>query len=272
MQLLYNNHLLHENDVRLPLSNRAFQYNDGFFETIIIRQGRLCFWEDHVQRMQEAAAALQLVLPSFFSSPAFYERLLELATLQQARAYGRLKLKVWRAGAGIYTPETNQADWLATVQPAAPLPELPLQVGLCRQVRTQYSPLSHFKGPHAPLYVLAAIEKDKRNLNDMLLLDLQNNVSEFTSANLFWVKDNALFTPALETGCINGVLRRNILRWCRQHHIKLTEALADIEQVYHAEAVFAANVTGIRKIASIEDVSLPTQHPLLNKLSQALLA
>ncbi|RDV16321.1 hypothetical protein DXT99_03700 [Pontibacter diazotrophicus] len=270
MQLLYNNHLLQENELRLPLTNRAFQYNDGFFETIIIRQGRLSFWEDHILRMKEAATALQLSLPPYLTSPAIPEKLLNLAEQQQAMEHGRLKLKFWRAGAGIYTPETNQANWLATVQPATPVSNLPLQVGLCRQVRTQYSPLSHFKGPNAPLYIMAAIEKDNRNLNDILLLDLQNNVAEFISSNVFWVSDNIVYTPALETGCVNGIVRRNIMRWCRQNDLEVAEVLADVDQLYHADSVFSANVTGIKRIASIEEISLPTQHPLVDKLKNEL--
>lgn len=270
MPLLYNNHLFQENELRLPLSNRAFQYNDGFFETIIIRKGRLSFWEDHVQRMKEAAKALQLSLPPYLSSPAFPGKLLELADKQQAMDHGRLKLKIWRAGAGIYTPETNEADWLATVQPAPPVTLLPLQVGLCRQVRTQPSPLSHFKGPNAPLYIMAAIEKDSRNLNDMLLLDSQNHVAELISSNVFWIRNNHLYTPALETGCVNGVLRRNILRWCQQNETEVAEVLADVDHLYHADSVFSANVIGIKPLASIEEISLPTHHPLLVKITKAL--
>ncbi|WP_162053895.1 aminotransferase class IV [Pontibacter pamirensis] len=270
MQLLYNNRLLQETELRMPLTNRAFQYNDGFFETIIIRQGRLSFWEDHVQRMQEAAVSLQLSLPPYLTSPAFPEKLLDLAKQQQAMEHGRLKLKFWRSGAGIYTPETNEADWLATVKQTTPVPILPLQVGLCRQVRTQYSSLSHFKGPNAPLYVVASIEKDTRNMNDMLLLDLQNRVAEFISSNVFWIRDNKVYTPALETGCVNGVLRRNIMRWCRQNDIVVAEVLADVDHLYHADGVISANVTGIKRIASIEEISLPTQHPLIEKLYKGL--
>ncbi|MFD2999072.1 aminotransferase class IV [Pontibacter toksunensis] len=270
MQLLYNNHLLHESELRLPLSNRAFQFNDGFFETIIIRRGSLCFWQDHLLRMQEAAAALHLALPPYFTLTSFEEKLLKLAAKQQATAYARLKLKVWRSGGGLYTPETNQVEWLATAQQATPPSALPLQVGLCRQVRTQYSPLSHFKGPNAPMYVLAAMEKDKRNLDDLVLLDLQNKVSELTSSNILWVRENRVFTPALSTGCINGVLRRNIVRWCQQHKVEVAEVLGDIDQLYHSDGVFSANVTGIKRIAAIEEVSVSTRHPLVEQLARDL--
>lgn len=270
MQLLYNNNLLHDSELQLPLTNRAFQYNDGFFETIIIRQDRLCFWADHVQRIKEAAVTLGLNIPNYITLPSFEEKLLELAAHQQALKYGRLKLKFWRAGGGLYTPETNEVNWLASVQPATPPSALPLQAGLSRQVRTQYSLLSHFKGPNAPLYIMAAIEKDKRDLNDMVLLDHQNNVAELISSNIFWLKADRVYTPSLNTGCINGILRRNILRWCHQNNIHITEVLADVDQLYHADCVLSANVTGIKMVASIEEVSLSPRHSLVEQLTHEL--
>jgi branched-chain amino acid aminotransferase/4-amino-4-deoxychorismate lyase len=270
MQLLYNNQLLEDKELRLPLTNRAFQYNDGFFETYIIREGKLFFWEDHVKRMQEAASALQLQLPESFIAPDFARKLLHLAKSQQALNLGRLKLKVWRAGGGLYTPETNEVEWLATVQRAAPVSAAPIHIGVCRQVNSHFSPVSHFKGPHAPLYVLAAMEKSARHLDDMILTDQQGNVAELTSSNICWILDGKVYTPALATGCINGIVRRNILRWCQQQQNEVKEALVHIEQLQQAELVFAANVTGLRVIASVEGKVLPTSHPLFHKLQQGL--
>lgn len=268
--LLYDNHFVHEDELRLPLTNRAFQYNDGFFETIIIRQGSLSFWEMHLERMQEAAQALKLQLPGLFFSKDFEGRLLELATQQQALAYGRLKLKMWRAGAGIYTPETNEVGWMATAQPADPIYNTPLQVGVCRQTRTLYSPLSHFKGPNAPLYVLAGLEKTASAKGDMLILDLQGNVAEFVAANVFWIKEEAIHTPPLTTGCINGVLRRSIFKWCHEKRVPIVESLESVKHLQQADIVFAANVTGIRTIGHIEEASLPAQHLLLEQLQKDL--
>lgn len=270
MTLLYNNQLLQEDQLLLPLTNRAFQYNDGFFETIIIRQGRLSFWEDHVQRMREAAVALQLSLPPYFVSPSFEQKLLELANAQQALEHGRLKLKVWRAGAGLYTPETNGVDWIATVHATKTVTTAPLQLGICQQTRTIFSPLSHFKGPHAPVYVLAGIEKKNFSYDDMLLLSQKGDVAELISSNVFWINDDTLYTPALETGCINGIMRRNILRWCRQNLMKTAEVLTDVSQLHQANAVFAANVTGIRYIAGVGDIPLTIKNPLLDSLNKAL--
>ncbi len=268
--LLYNNELMRADALRLPLTNRAFQYNDGFFETIMIRHGELCFWEAHQQRMQEAAHALQLNLPAYFFLAQFPVKLLKLAQAQQAQQLGRIKLKVWRAGAGLYTPETNTADWLATAQPVSPATENPLRVGVCQHVQAHYTPLSHFKGPNAPLYVMAGLEKKSIGLDDLLLLDRRGAIAEFISANVFWIKNGALYTPALETGCVNGVLRRSIFRWCELHEVTVMEEVAEVNNLYEADAVFAANVTGIKTVGSLEGKEISTNHPLLQRLKEEL--
>ncbi|WP_181163603.1 aminotransferase class IV [Pontibacter mangrovi] len=270
MFILYNNRLVPEEEIRLPLTDRAFQYNDGFFETAIIHEGRLRFWQNHRQRMQEAALALQLELPSYILSPAFEEHLLQLAEQEKAHGAGRLKLKVWRAGAGLYTPQTHQVNVLATVAPIVALPSRkPLQIGICKAAHTSYTPLSHFKGPNGPLYVLAAHEKSINQLDDMLLLSQAGMVAELTSSNIFWVQNQVLCTPALETGCINGIARRNILRYAQQQ-MQVQEVMLSPDHLLKADAVFAANVTGIRGIESIEGQPISQQEEFVQQLRLSL--
>ncbi|PRY15680.1 branched-chain amino acid aminotransferase/4-amino-4-deoxychorismate lyase [Pontibacter ummariensis] len=269
--LLYNNQKISEEELSVGLSNRAFQYNDGFFETVIVQEGRLRFWASHLERIQEAAAALRLALPQYFYTPDFEDGLLQLAEKQHALERGRLKLKVWRAGAGLYTPQSNAADWLATVQPVSAAPLTPIQAGVCHSVRTSYSPLSFFKGPNAPLYVLASIEKQERKLDDLILLNPQQVAAELSVANLCWVDQGVLYTPALDTGCINGVMRRNILQWCGFKGVKVRQAYFGVERLLRADAVFAANVTGLRSIASIEGTEVNLHNTLLDDMKADLL-
>ena len=257
--------------MRLPLTNRSFQYNDGFFETIIVTNGRLRFLSDHLERMREAAQALKLELPANFFSGELEARLLQLAQGCGALALVRIKLKVWRAGAGLYTPQTNTIEWMATAQATTFSPVTPYHVGVSDSVRTCYSPLSHFKGPNAPLYVLAGVEKQERGFDDLLLLNRQQIVAELISSNIFWIRDNVLYTPALDTGCVNGILRRNIVRHCQVAGIRVREVYFPVDKVQQADAAFAANVTGLRPISSIGGIALNSGHPLISLLQDTLL-
>ncbi len=268
--LLYNGDFIPESELRLPLTNRAFQYNDGFFETVIIANEKLRFWNDHKLRMLAAAKALKLELPQTIVSGELEEKLLQLAEHNNATNYGRLKLKLWRSGGGLYTPDTNIADWLATITPSTPTITSPLHIGICETVTTNYSPFSFFKGPNALLYVMAGVEKKEKRMDDMLLLNKQKQVSELISSNIFWVKNRELYTPALETGCVNGIARTNIIRWCKKAGIKAREVYFSTEALFQANVVFSANVTGIRSINQIGEQSINTDDAFLAEVRQAL--
>lgn len=270
MNLLYNGQLLQEEELQLPISNRAFQFNDGFFETMMIVNGKIRFWQDHLDRMQTAAKALKIELPAMFSVPGFEEKLLLLAEKNKAVNYGRLKLKVWRGGGGIYTPGTNTADWLATIQAASQSVDSLERVGICTGVRTNYNSFSSFKGPNALLYVMAGQEAKERGFDDLIILNKQDLISELISSNIFWFQQDTLYTPALETGCINGIMRRNILNWGRLEGINAKEVYFDVDGILQADAVYSVNVTGIKEISNLIGFDLNTKTELTDLLRNRL--
>ncbi|WP_181306314.1 aminotransferase class IV [Rufibacter sp. XAAS-G3-1] len=268
--LLYNGQILPEEDLRLPLSNRAFQYNDGFFETLVLEKGMLRFWPEHRERMEEAGSVLRLELPPELLTDCFPQIVKELAEKNHCGSITRVKFKVWRAGEGLYTPQTNQTDWLVTVQSAQTPIEEPLHVGICQTVRTIPSVFSSFKGINSPVYVLASQEKTARGLDDLILLDPAGNLAELTYSNLFWVKDQSLFTPALETGCLHGVMRRKLLQWARQKNWQVQEGFFTRTDFTGASVVFAGNVTGLRMIETVEGERTGAQSSLLHQIWQEL--
>ncbi|RNI27769.1 aminotransferase IV [Rufibacter immobilis] len=258
MLLLINGQLLQEKKVFLHLNNRAFQYGDGFFETILLEKGQVRLWAEHWARIEEAAAALYLSLPAGLSERELPQQILALAQQNQCTDLARVKLKIWRAGEGLYTPQTDTAEWLLTAQPTSPLTQTPLRVGICRTVHTIPSRFSFFKGINSPVYVLASREKTKRGLDDLILLDPKDNLAELTSSNLFWMKGNVLFTPSLETGCVHGVMRRYLFEWAAENNWEVREGLFRLEELQKAEALMAGNVTGLRIIEYVEDQILPS--------------
>ncbi|HSI90647.1 MAG TPA: aminotransferase class IV, partial [Adhaeribacter sp.] len=72
---LHNFEFFPEDQLQIPVSNRAFQYNDGAFETMLFTNGKVRFLESHLSRLQKAAKVLQITLPQTLLEPetvAFY--------------------------------------------------------------------------------------------------------------------------------------------------------------------------------------------------------
>ncbi|UYZ60022.1 aminotransferase class IV [Hymenobacter latericus] len=265
---LLNGQLLPAAAVQLPLPNRGLQFNDGFFETLVLAGGQVSWGPQHLGRMQRAAEALHLELPAGLSSVAALNDTLAPLAATLAGAV-RIRLQLWRAGGGLYAPATTQAEWLATAAAFVPHNSPIGAADFARSISTHYSPVSFCKGPYALHYVLAAQERKARALGELLLLDAQGHVAEAVSAAVFWISGNELFTPAPESGCVAGVRQAHLLQVAQRQGIRCHLGLYRPAALLAADAVFTANVAGIRRIEQLADVAYKqTEHPLLDALRQ----
>ncbi|QNF35199.1 aminotransferase class IV [Adhaeribacter swui] len=272
MHLLYNLQLLAEENFKISFNNRAFQYNDGLFDTLIVEQGKIRFLADHLERIMQAMQLLKMQVPAEFQNlNLLEERISELAAVNQLQdKLARAKIHVWRAPGGLFTPEQNQAESLITVQEQPVISAFIPQAGFAASVQNQYSSLSFFKGPFATQYVLASLEKKERQLDELILITPQGFVSEVLVANIFWIRNNVVYTPALQTGCIAGIIRKNILKLAVTQNIDIQEGLYPVSELMQADFVFTSNVTGLRTIQQIQEKQFAHQHTIHDKLNQLL--
>jgi len=264
--LLFNGELVAQQALALPLPNRGLAFGDGFFETLVFTGGRLRYAPGHLARMRQAAAGLYLTLPAALATPEALEATLAGLATACALPSARLRLQLWRAGGGRYTPTTAAAEWLATAEPFVP-DETPLRrVDFARDTVAIPSPLSFCKGPQAWLYVRAAHERQQRGLDEIILCDAAGHVAEAGVAAVFWVKDEVLVTPSLASGCVAGVRRAEVLRAARAHGIRCQEGLFKPAALLEAEAAFTANVAGVREVQQLANQPLGTLSPALRQV------
>ncbi|AQG80323.1 aminotransferase class IV [Spirosoma montaniterrae] len=270
MFLVYNSDVLHEDAFRLSVQDRAFQYGDGLFETIRYETNKLWFWPDHIDRLTTGMAALRIDQPTGFSAEAlhqFVNQLLQKNKLVDQSA--RVKIQVWRQPGGFYTPTLNRANLLITTQPAGDfLITEKTKIGIYDTFRLVESPISRYKTLNSLPYILASIYKTENGFDDCLLLDQAGYVAECVASNVFWLQNDQLYTPSLETGCVNGILRRQVLRLWPETQ----EVLARSETLHAAQAIFCCNVNGIQWLRQLEGIGhFPNEHPTAERLFWQLL-
>ncbi|OGX85131.1 hypothetical protein BEN47_02005 [Hymenobacter lapidarius] len=252
-QLLYNGRLQATEEFGLTLPNRGLAFGDGFFETLVFTAGRLRLAAEHYARMQQAAAALYLTLPAALATAEALET--TLAALAQANALpdARLRLQLWRGGGGRYTPLTDAAEWLATAEPFVADDSPIAKADFALETHSIYSPLSFCKGPQAWLYVRAAHERQQRGLDEIILCDAHGHVAEAGAAAIFWEKDGVLFTPSLESGCVAGVRRAQVMRAARAAGMDCREGLFEKKELLAADAAFTANIAAVRTLQRVKN-------------------
>jgi len=78
-------------------------------------------------------------------------------------------------------------------------------------------------------------------VNDAVLLNAAGRVVEFTTSNLFVVKDGELFTPPLSDGPLPGITRRVVLGLAAEMRVAVHERSFGPEFLENADEVFATN-------------------------------
>ncbi|RRB11465.1 aminotransferase class IV [Larkinella knui] len=267
MNVVLNGDVLPEASVLLSPNDRAFQYGDGLFETIRYEKQEIQFWPHHYDRLIRGMTALSLQAPPQFDLTVLQAQIIELLrTNNLIDQPSRIKLQVWRQPGGLYTPTNFQTFYLITARsgPAFAITEK-ARVGFFDAIRLSPSPVSAYKTLNALPYVLAGIAKREQNADDMILLDAHGHMSECIASNLFWLRNDQLFTPSPDSGCIEGILRRQLLRLAPHHGLTVHEGLFLPAVLASADAVFCTNVTGIQWIRQLGNALVkPTQHQRMN--------
>ncbi|MTI21983.1 hypothetical protein E1176_13205 [Fulvivirga sp. RKSG066] len=264
MQILLNNELVNE-PFTIDSNDRAFQYGDGLFETIAIRNYAPRHLNYHLDRLQFGAKLLSLNLP--FKREEVSSKIAQLVEVNK-HVDATVKIIVWRknSDASGYSFNTQACNFLVVSRPFKNKSRVIDKAGFAETVAFHYSAISQIKTLNALPYVMAMHEKQERGLDELIVLNGQRKICESTSSNVFWVKDDIFYTPPISSGCLDGVARRVIIEKLKKDKRKIKEVLTEPKSIEGADCVFTTNSGGIRFISQIDHVRFDTslaQDPLL---------
>lgn len=240
----FNGEILPADSKLLSVSNRAFRYGDGLFESMRLIKGQLKFAEQHADRLQRGMKALKIDGYSQMDAWFLKEKAEDLSRRNKVK-HGRLRLTVYRNAEGLYTPTQNKMGWCleltAVDEPRYFLNEKGLIMDIYDELPKPTNYLSNIKTCNSLIYVMAGLYKTQNKLDDVFLLNQSGNLCEAGSSNLFIWYQNHLYTPALSEGCVEGVMRQVIINLAKQNNIPITEAQISPDILYEAEEVFLTN-------------------------------
>jgi len=253
--LLYfnlNGQFYPENELVLGIKNRAFRYGDALFESMHANGMSVYFFEKHFTRLTYGMKMLKMEIPYNFSM-VFMANEIE-STLHKNRLFqgARVRLMVFRNGSGLYSPETNKISYLIEVEKLESdtydYNVKGLIIGIYTEVRLTRSIFSNLKTGNSLPYILAAIFRDENKLDECVLLNEADELVEGTGSNIFLVKNETIFTPNLNSGCVAGVMRHQIIKTARNLGFTVREDFQLTEKELKAcdEVFFTNAVKGIR--------------------------
>ena len=262
------------NDTNILTRNRAFLYGDAVFETVKIMDSKILFLEDHYFRLMSSMRVIRMEIPMNFTMEYFEEQILAIAKSKNMVISSRGRITVYRNDGGYYLPQDNTVSFLISVESLDAALYSISQKEYIADLYTDFyvtkQLLSAIKTTNKIINITASIFANENGLDNCLLLNDSKNVIEALQGNLFMLKGNTLITPPISEGCLNGVMRKQILALARKiGNLEVVEDVISPFDLQKADELFITNVIkGIQPITKYRKKEFTTD--LASKLVQKL--
>lgn len=250
--------------------NRAFLYGDGVFETVKIINNKILFLEDHYFRLMASMRVVRMEIPMNFTMEYFEEQILSLVNQKGITSSARARITVFRNDGGLYLPKTNEISFLihATALDNAlyVLNTAEYEVDLYKDFYVTKQLLSSIKTTNKMINVTGSIFAHENGLANCLLINDAKNIVEALQGNLFMLTGKKLITPPVSEGCLNGIMRKQILALAKKvEGIEVVEEIISPFDLQKADELFLTNV-----IMGVQPISKYRKKEFTNTLAQIL--
>lgn len=266
---------IQSSDTTLSNANRGFLYGDGVFETLKIVNNKILFLEDHYFRLMASMRIVRMQIPNNFTLEYLEDQVLNLAKANNCENSARVRLTVFRNDGGFYLPQTRTVSFLIQVSPLNEthysFSDAMYEVDLYKDFYITKQLLSTIKTTNKMINITGSIFADENDLQNCLLLNNEKNVVEALNGNLFMLIGNKLITPSIEDGCLNGIMRKQVLQIARKiENLDVLEQQISPFDLQKADELFITNViTGIQPITKYRKKEYKTEFSktLLEKIN-----
>lgn len=254
----------------VPVGDRGFQYGDGIFTTIRIRQGQCQLLADHLQRLRDGASYFKL---PFDDWPLLAEEIQSIAS-QACAAEAVLKVVLSRGPGG----RGYSSEGCVETHRTLTLTEAPghyaswrhdgIDLGISGLGMGLNPSLAGMKHLNRLEQVLARQEIDEQDWQDAVMLDIDGYVVECNVANVFWRYDQVIHTPSLSLAGVDGIIRQQILSWCEQRQYQVEIERFPLDHLMMADEVWICNsLMGVVPVNSVDGQRFVSQE-FSNRLQQ----
>ena len=240
--------------------NHGLHYASCVFEGLRIYNGKIFKLDEHIERLFNSAKILDLDIPF-----EYYEvvDITKEIIVKQNVSDGYVRPVVWRGSEMMAISAKNGStniaiaawEWPSYFSPKKLLEGIKLNVSKWLRPSPESAPTD---SKAAGLYMICSLSKheaEKLGFDDALMLDYRGYIAEATGANIFFVRENELFTPIADC-FLNGITRQTVIEIAKEHKIKVHENHFKLDFLKTCDEVFlTGTAVEITPVSSIKDFS-----------------
>jgi branched-chain amino acid aminotransferase len=241
-----NGRILPKAEAVVSVYDAGFMLGDGVWEGIRLYSGRWAFLAEHIDRLFEAAKAIDLdiaMTPDQVKS-ALSET--QKANGMVSDAHARLMVTRGVKTRPFQHPKLSQRGPTVAIIMEHSKPKLPRPIRLATVPHMRGLPMTQDPklNSHSKLNcILACIAAEKAGADEALMLDVHGFVNTTNACNFFIVRKGQVWTSTGDY-CMNGITRGKVIQLCHDNGIPVFERNFSLVDVYSAEEAFLTGTFG----------------------------
>ena len=244
--IYFNGRILPKAEAVVSVYDAGFMLGDGVWEGIRLYNGRWAFLDEHIDRLFEAAKAIDLdiaMTPDQVKS-ALSET--QKANGMVSDAHARLMVTRGVKTRPFQHPKLSQRGPTVAIIMEHSKPKLPRPIRLATVPHMRGLPMTQDPklNSHSKLNcILACIAAEKAGADEALMLDVHGFVNTTNACNFFIVRKGQVWTSTGDY-CMNGITRGKVIQLCHDNGIPVFERNFSLVDVYSAEEAFLTGTFG----------------------------
>lgn len=224
----------------------GFMLGDGVWEGMRLHNGRWAFLDEHIDRLFEAAKAIDLDVG--LDRNGVISALLDtqLANDMQTDAHARLMVTRGVKIRPFQHPALSRSGPTLVIIVEHSQPKLPRPIRLATVPHQRGLPMTQDPklNSHSKLNcILACIAAEKAGADEALMLDVHGFVNTTNACNFFIVRKGVVWTSTGDY-CMNGITRQKVIDLCRANDIPVFERNYSLVDTYGADEAFLTGTFG----------------------------
>jgi len=256
-----NGSLKPKSEAMVSVYDSGFMLGDGVWEGLRLYDGRWSFMDEHMDRLFEAAKAIDLNIG--MTREVLVSAVLDTQKANRMVNDAHCRLMVTR---GIKTrpfqhPKLSQRGPTIVILMEHSRPSIPRPIRLATVPHLRGLPMSQDPklNSHSKLNcILACIAAEKAGADEALMLDVHGFVNTTNACNFFIVRKGQVWTSTGDY-CMNGITRQKVIDLCRANDIPVFERNFSLVDTYSADEAFLTGTFGAQTpVGSIDGRQIGT--------------
>ncbi|WP_216831728.1 D-amino-acid transaminase [Alkalihalobacterium elongatum] len=239
--VLYQNRIIPKNELHIDMDDRGYMFGDGIYEVVRVYNGIPFAMQEHLDRLQQSAEALDMSVP--YSMEAIHElihTLIEKNNITNGIVYFQLTRGIEPRN-HLYSREIEPvlSGFSKPLETNMELQKHGIDAWMTKDIRWLRCDI---KTINLLGNIMAKREASDQGCHEALQ-HRDGLVTEGSSSNFFMVKDDIIYTHPSTNLILNGITRRLVIDLAKEIDAIIEEKTFTLEDLKNADEVFITSTT-----------------------------